>query len=90
VYRKLYEEGVCIIWDFFDDPTNECNMDTNYPPPLFACSDAQANYITRAGISRETIFDGVKRSNVTCGYDTHLVTSKPNKKKSQAPGLDSN
>jgi hypothetical protein len=75
VYRKLYEEGVCIVEDFFEDPAQEADLDSDYPPPLFACTDAQANYVTRPGISRDAIFDGARRST----YET-------NKKKIAGPG----
>jgi hypothetical protein len=82
----LYEEGVCIVEDFFETCDEEKNVDPGYPAPLFACTDAQANYVTRAGVSREIIFDGVIRSTVTCGYDTHIVPAKTSKKKINGPG----
>ncbi len=67
--------------DFFENGDNEADQDASYPAPLFARTDAQAAYVTRASISREIIFDGVLRSTFTCGYDTHIVSSKPIKKK---------
>jgi hypothetical protein len=76
VYRKLYEEGVCILEDFFDDPKNGPGNDPNYPPPLFACTEAQAQFITKKSVSCEIIFDGVRRSNETCGYHTHFEEEK--------------
>jgi hypothetical protein len=69
------------VEDFFETVDNEADQDASYPAPLFACTDAQAAYVTRAGVSREIIFDGVLRSTFTCGYDTHIVPSKPMKKK---------
>ncbi len=87
VYRKLYEEGICIMEDFFDDPQTGANPDPKYPRPLFTCSDAQARYITKKKIKRETIFDGVRRSETTCGYDTHIrEEKKTNSINLQGPG----
>ena len=80
-YRKLYEEGVCIVEDFFDDPQSIQSGAQNDPPPLFSCSTTQAQFITKTSISRETIFDGVKRSTHTCGYDTHIQEPPKTKKK---------
>jgi hypothetical protein len=83
----LYEEGVCIVEDFFDDPNNIPGNSPDYPPPLFACADAQAQFITQKNVNRETIFDGVRRSNYTCGYQTHFVEEKKvNKQKLTGPG----
>jgi hypothetical protein len=83
----LYEEGVCIVEDFFDDPKKGPGNDPNYPPPLFQCSEAQAQFITKKGVSRETIFDGVRRSNETCGYHTHFEEEKKiNRNKLTGPG----
>jgi hypothetical protein len=83
--RKLYEEGVCIVEDFFDDPHSIQSGAQNYPPPLFTCSTTQAQFITKSGISRETIFDGVKRSTHTCGYDTHIEEPPKTKKNYTRP-----
>ena len=85
-YRKLYEEGVCIVEDFFEDPDQVSAPDSMYPAPLFACTKDQANYITNKGISRDAIFDGVLRSTYHGGYTTNIVPVKVNKKKFQ--GLD--
>jgi hypothetical protein len=74
VFRKLYEDGVCIVEDFFDDP-NETGK-ANYPRPLFQCPEEQATFITKPGISRENIFDGVRRSCTTCGFDTDIIDDK--------------
>jgi hypothetical protein len=92
----LYEEGACIIEDFFDapaahkfdDPAKGTTTFTppHYPPPLFTCSQAQQDFINKSGISRERIFDGVRRSSSTCGYDTYIVDEKPTKKKVTGPG----
>ena len=84
VYRRLYEDGVCIVADFFDDPEGTAKAD--YPRPLFTCAEEQATFITKPGISREIIFDGVRRSSTSCGYDTDIVDDKKNvpKKKLQA------
>jgi hypothetical protein len=73
VYRKLYEQGVCIVEDFFNDPNDGQHHDVHYPPPLFECSEEQATFVTKQGISRQRCFDGVKRSCTTCAYDTLLV-----------------
>ena len=59
----------------------------SYPTPLFACTDAQAQFITKKGVSGETIFDGVRRSNETCGYHTHFEEEKKiNRNKLTGPG----
>ena len=84
VYRRLYEDGVCIVEDFFDDPTEQGIA--KYPPPLFECPGEQAIFITKPGISREIIFDGVRRSSTTCGYDTHIVEEKKNNTKRKIAG----
>jgi hypothetical protein len=57
-----------------------------YPPPLFACTREQANYVTKIGISRDAIFDGVVRSTYLGGYATHIAPVKSNKKKISGPG----
>ncbi len=83
MYRRLYEQVVCIVEDFFDDPKKPAKAD--YPPPLFTCAEAQATFILKPGISRETIFDGVKRSGTSCGYDTNIVAEKkPQNKRKKA------
>ncbi len=68
-YRRLYEDDICIVEDFFDPPNDSTD-------PLFTCTVAQAQFVTRANVGREIIFDGVVRSTVTCGYDTHIDASK--------------
>ncbi len=70
VYRKLYEDGVVIVEDFFDDERTAQQQDPNYPEPLFTCSETQQTFIAKRGIGRDTVFDGVKRSTTTLGYDT--------------------
>ena len=72
MYEKLYEDGICIVEDWFDDPKEDEERESNYPKPLFSCNMAQATYITRTGVSRDFIFDGVLRSQNSCGYDTFL------------------
>jgi len=64
------------VEDFFDDPETGANPDPKYPRPLFTCSETQAKYITKQKIKREIIFDGVRRSETTCGYDTHIREEK--------------
>ncbi len=85
-YRKLYEEGVWIVENLFDPPDQESAPDSMYPPPLFACTREQANYVTKIGISRDAIFDGVVRSTYHGGYATHIIPVKSNKKKITGPG----
>ena len=84
----MYEDGICIVEDFFDPPNeNRAQMDPNYPEPLFTCPVAQAQFVTRANVGREIIFDGVYRSTVSCGYDTHIEAIKNIvKKKVVGPG----
>ena len=86
MYRRLYEDGVCIVADFFDDTDGTAKA--GYPRPLFACAEDQATFITKPCISREIIFDGVTRSSTSCGYDTEIVDDKKNvpKKKIAGPG----
>ena len=76
MYQKLYEDGIVIVEDFFDDYTKVNANEPMYPQPLFSCSKAQANYVTKTSVSRELIFDGVVRSQTTCGYDSYIVNSK--------------
>ncbi len=87
-YRRLYEDGICIVEDFFDPPNGPTDReDPNYPDPLFTCTTAQAQFVTKANVGRDIIFDGVLRSTVTCGYDTHIDASKTQpKKKVAGPG----
>ena len=62
---------MCIVLDFFDSPdVVETAHDESYPKALFKCSTAQATWITKANRSRDIIYDGVRRSSVTAGYDT--------------------
>ncbi len=62
--------------DFFDD-VNAKELNTPlYPQQLFSCSEAQANYVTKSRVSRDNIYDGVVRSQVTCMYKTHIVENK--------------
>jgi hypothetical protein len=85
-YRRLYEDGICIVEDFFDPPNESPDReDPNYPDPLFTCPAAQEQFVTRANVGREIIFDGVLRSNVTCGYDTHIDTEKHSEEKGGRP-----
>lgn len=85
MYRRLYEDGVCIVEDFFDDPKEKGHAD--YPPPLFECQDEQATFITKRGISRDIIFDGVRRSCTTYGYEPEFAEEihKNNKRKIAGP-----
>ena len=85
MYRKLYEDGWCIIEDFFDDISTDNSNDPSYTQPLFKCSEAQQKFIAKRGISRDRIFDGVKRSTNTCGYDTlHPEETKKGNQASKA------
>jgi hypothetical protein len=84
-YRMLYEDGICIVDDFFDPPNHTPDReDPNYPDELFSCSAAQSQFVTRANVGREIIFDGVLRSTVSCGYDTYIDASKTTAKKKVA------
>ncbi len=84
MYQRLYEDGVCIVQDFFDSPNDvDTANDDSYPKALFKCSPAQATWITKANRSRDIIYDGVTRSSVSAGYDTMHAESDP-KYKSQA------
>ncbi len=75
---------MCIVEDFFDSP-NDVNTasEDSYPKALFKCSTAQATWITKANRSRDIIYDGVRRSYVTTGYDTVRGDTDP-KYKNQA------
>ncbi len=75
---------MCIVEDFFDSPhdVDTANEDS-YPKALFKCCTAQATLITKANRSREIIYDGVRRSAVTTGYDTVRGDTDP-KNKNQA------
>ena len=71
----MYLDGVCIIEDFFDNISNATkSTPSNYQPPLFSCSDKQANYICKAGRNRDVIFDNVVRSSDSTSYETPSST----------------
>jgi hypothetical protein len=57
-----------------------------YPTPLFKCTTAQTNWVCKAGVSRDVIFDSVKRSDVTAGYDTIHVSQDPKTKSKEIKG----
>ena len=70
-YRRLYEDGVVIVDDFFDDPSEATDgSQKDYPKALFKCTPSQATYVTKAGVSRDVVYDAVIRSAVTAGYDS--------------------
>jgi hypothetical protein len=70
-YRKLYEDGVVIVDDFFDGPSEDTDgYQKDYPKALFKCTPSQATYVTKAGVSRDVVYDAVIRSAVTAGYDS--------------------
>jgi len=77
---------VCIVHDFFDAADAISAPNSRYPPPLFQCTKDQANYVTKVGVSRDAIFDGVVRSTGHGGYATHIVPVKLHKKKISGPG----
>jgi hypothetical protein len=76
VYQRLYEDGICIVEDFFDDDDNPRDVNDSYPPPLFTCTKQQASFITKTRVSRDTIFDGVIRSTEKCHYKTNIILGK--------------
>ena len=60
-----------IVDDFFDDPAEVVEgRGEGYPKPLFQCTTTQTNWVCKAGVSRDIIFDSVSRSSVSAGYDT--------------------
>ena len=61
---------------------------TSYPPALFSCTEEQADWVSRAGVSRDVIFDGVFRSSVSAGYDTIIVAQDAKKKAKEVKGPD--
>ena len=64
---------MCIVEDFFDSPNDVNTVSEDcYPKALFKCSTAQATWITKANRSRDIIYDGVRRSYASAGYDTLL------------------
>jgi hypothetical protein len=70
-YHRLYLDGVVIVDDFFDDPAEVVEgRGEEYPKPLFQCTTTQTNWVCKAGVSRDIIFDSVSRSSVSAGYDT--------------------
>ncbi len=80
MYRRLYQDGVVIVEDFFDpNPTNAAGVPSSFRPVLFICTEEQAEYVTKAGISRDVIFDGVLRSSITAGYDTIIDVQEAKK-----------
>ena len=88
-YRRLYLHGVVIIEDFFDaDPYIPAVASTSYPPALFSCTEEQADWVSRAGVSRDVIFDGVFRSSVSGGYDSIIVAQDRKKKSKEIKGPD--
>ncbi len=73
-----------IIDDFCDPyPGNPAVQSSSCPPALFACTEEQADWVTKAGVSRDVIFDGVVRSSTIAGYDTIIGVqdAKKNQKK---------
>ena len=72
VYQRLYEDGVVIVTDFFDDVKSNVKPMPAYPNQLFSCPSTQASFITKTRVSRDTVFDGIVRSQETCGYKTHI------------------
>lgn len=59
---------------------------TSHPPALFTSTQEQADWATKAGISRDVIFDGVLRSTVTAGYDTIMAVQAAKTKSQKAEG----
>jgi hypothetical protein len=57
-----------------------------FGPHIFACSHTQTNWITRPKIPREIIYDAVKRSSTTAGYDTVHGTQDPKNKQAKIDG----
>jgi hypothetical protein len=84
VYKRLYEDGVVIVTDFFDDGKSDENPLPAYPSQLFTCAGTQASFITKSRVSRDTVFDGIVRSQETCGYKTHIEVL-PDKNKTVNP-----
>jgi hypothetical protein len=66
----LHLDGVVIIDDFFEDGTKEADgPEENDPKPLFKCTQSQANWVCKGGVSRDVIYDAVFRSSASLGYD---------------------
>jgi hypothetical protein len=83
----LYLDGVVIVDDFFDDPAEVVDgRGDMYPTPLFKCTTAQTNWVCKAGVSRDVIFDSVIRSSVTAGYDTIHISQDPKTKSKEIKG----
>jgi hypothetical protein len=72
VYQRLYEDGIVIVTDFFDDVANNVPAPPFYPSQLFTCTDAQAKFVTKSGVRRDTVFDGIVRHQENCSYKTHI------------------
>jgi hypothetical protein len=76
-----------IVEDFFDPlPSSAAALPSSCRPALFTCTEEQAEYVTRAGISRDVIFDGVVRSCITAGYDTIIGVQEAKKKSKEVKG----
>ena len=109
MYRRLYQDGVVIVEDFFDPlpsnaaalpssvpsnaaalpalvPSNAAALPSSCRPALFTCTEEQAEYVTKAGIRRDVIFDGVVRSCITQGYDTIIGVQDAKKKSKEVKG----
>jgi hypothetical protein len=85
VYQRLYEDGIVIVTDFFDNVEKQDAARPHYPTQLFTCTDAQAKFITKSRVSRDTVFDGIVRSQETCSYKTHIEVQQDRNKSVKGP-----
>ncbi len=85
MYHRLYEDGVVIVTDFFDDVANKDASRPFYPSQLFTCTDAQAKFITKSRVSRDTVFDGIVRSQDSCSYKAHIEVQQDRNKSVKGP-----
>ena len=87
VYQRLYEDGIVIVTDFFDDVANNVAATPFYPSQLFTCTEAQAKFVTKSGVRRDTVFDGilVVRHQENCSYKTHIVVQPDRNKTVKGP-----
>jgi hypothetical protein len=78
---------VVIVEDFFDaDPNVPDVTSDTYPRALFKCTVEQANWISKSGVSRDVIFDGVLRSSSSAGYDTIWGVQEAKRKTKELQG----
>ncbi len=85
VYQRLYEDGIVIVTNFFDDVANNVAATPFYPSQLFTCTERQAKFVTKNSVRRDTIFDGIVRHQENYSYRTHIEVQEDRPKSVKGP-----